>query len=412
MGDALSYLNNQLENIKKIVLDIENFKNSNFKSELENSEKNSLQQEKEQIIMKYNGITIHKNLKCDTWYTRFRYGGKQHYICARTQQECYDKLKVSLVEVKNKVIVIDRKFTDIKVKVKPTSNITFVEWYKKWLELYKIGKQKQTTIEDYNKSLSYIPKEILEQNISLIKPMAILEMLNNITASRTRQKVYELLNMVFDKAMKNEIIEKNIITFVDKPKHTKENSQPLTKEQEVKFINACKQVAHGDYFLLCLYQGLRKGECLGITDADIDFDKKTLTIDKAINDDNEFDTTKNTQSERVMPLFDGAIKLLEKYKNHKGRIFNFCPKTQNKTLKKINEQLDFHVKTKDLRSTFITRCQEMAIPEFVIQSWVGHRIGSKVTSSVYTKYNNEDNKGYIDVYNNNKFYSLSTQATN
>ena len=75
---------------------------------------------------------------------------------------------------------------------------------------------------------------------------------------------------------------------------------------------------------------------------------------------------------------------------------------------KINALLDFHVKTKDLRSTFITRCQESDIPEYAIQSWVGHRIGSKVTSSVYTKYNEQDNLQFVEMYNKAKFYSNST----
>ena len=61
-----------------------------------------------------------------------------------------------------------------------------------------------------------------------------------------------------------------------------------------------------------------------------------------------------------------------------------------------------------MRSTFITRCQEMNIPEFIIQSWVGHTIGSKVTKSVYTKYNAQDNTKYINIFNNLKLYSNYT----
>ena len=36
-------------------------------------------------------------------------------------------------------------------------------------------------------------------------------------------------------------------------------------------------------------------------------------------------------------------------------------------------------------------------------------IGSKVTSSVYTKYNEEDNLQFVEMYNKAKFYSNSTQ---
>ena len=351
--------------------------------------------------MKYQGKTIHKNKKSDTWYTRYRINGKQYYLSGRTQKECYTKLKRAIIQARTTMMQIPA--------IQQENSITLIEWFNQWLELYKTNKVKQATINDYYKSLSYIDKVILNSKMVEIKAITILQMLNKITAERTKQKVYELLYMVFDKALKNDIITKNIIANIDKPKHEKQNSQPLTKEQEEQFVSACKQCNYGDYFLICLYQGLRKGECLAITSNDIDFTNKTITINKSINANNQVDTTKNKQSVRTIPLFENASKILEKYKNVQGRIFDFCHKTQRIALSNINELLNFHIKTKDLRSTFITRCQELNIPEFIIQTWVGHRIGSKVTSSVYTKYNEQDNKQYIDILNNSKFYSNSTQ---
>ncbi len=400
MEVLLKYLTNQLESIKSMINEIA--VKGKIDSKLDNLSSNDLLVKKEQV-MKFQGKSIHKNKNSETWYSRFRMFGKQYYVSGKTQKECYSNLKKAIAQTKKQgPIVIEQPVEQTK------PSITLLEWYKQWLELYKINQVKKATIDDYAKSLTYVPKDILESNMTEIKMATIIKLLNGISAERTRQKVYELLYMVFDKAMKNEIVEKNIIANIDKPKHQKENSQPLTREQEQKFINACKQVEYGDYFLLCLYQGLRKGECLAITDQDIDLTNKTLSINKSINDKNKVDTTKNQQSNRVIPIFDDAIKIFEKYQDIQGRIFNICPKTQRIALNKINELLDFHVKTKDLRSTFITRCQEMGIPEYVIQSWVGHRIGSKVTSSVYTKYNEQDNIQYIEQYNQAKFYSNST----
>ena len=401
MEVLLKFLNNQLESIKAMINEVATKGNLNGK--LDNLSNRDLLPQKEQV-MKFQGKTIHKNKNSETWYSRFRMFGKQYYVSGKTQKECYSNLKKAIAQTKKQgpTIVIEQPVEPAK------STITLLEWYKQWLELYKINQVKQATINDYAKSLTYVSTDILESDMAEIKMATIIQMLNRISAERTRQKVYELLYMVFDKAVKNEIIEKNIIANIDKPKHTKVNSQPLTREQEQKFVNACKQVEYGDYFLLCLYQGLRKGECLAITNEDIDLTNKKLSINKSINDNNKVDTTKNKQSNRVIPIFDDAIQILEKYKNTKGRIFNICPKTQRIALDKINALLEFHVKTKDLRSTFITRCQESDIPEYAIQSWVGHRIGSKVTSSVYTKYNEQDNVQFVEKYNQAKFYSNST----
>lgn len=344
--------------------------------------------------MKYQGKSIIQNKKCSTWTARPMINGKQVYISGRTQKECYNKLKKALQQAETSIISLPT------IK---TSVLTLNQWFNQWLELYKINQVKETTIKDYKKSLTYINEETLNKDIKAITIIDVLTILNNIKAERQKQKVYELLYMLFDKALKNDFIEKNIIQNIDKPKHEKTNSQPLTFEQEKEFIKVCKQIKHGDYFLICLYQGLRKGECLAITNEDIDFTNNTITINKSINDNNQVDTTKNKQSIRTAPLFEKSIEILKKYKDVKGRIFNFSPKIQKTTLYAINKELNFHVKTKDLRSTFITRCQELAVPEFIIQSWVGHRIGSKVTSSVYTKSNKDVDSKYINILNNQKF---------
>ena len=338
--------------------------------------------------IKYKGVKIHKNIISNSYYARFRKNGKQHFVSAKTKKLCYVRFKEKYIQLER-----EKKFNN--------NSITFIEWYSKWLNLYKQNKVKQSTIEDYEKTLKYIPNEIREKKLVLISIEDVLSLLNSVEKPRTRQKVFELMSMMFDKAEKHDIITKNVMLRIDKPKHEKQNSQPLTTKQQEDFVFASDNVLHGDYFLVCLYQGLRKGEALAITREDIDFENKTLRINKSINKNNRFDTTKNKQSNRVMPLFDKTIQVLLKYKNisKEKRVFNFSPKIQRQALSKINEKLTFHIKTKDLRSTFITRCQEMNIPEFIIQSWVGHKIGSRVTCSVYTKHNAEIDFKYINIFN-------------
>lgn len=79
--------------------------------------------------MKYQGITIHKNKNCTTWYARFRHNGKQFYVSAKTQLECYNKLKKTLKLVKTK---------ETKILSQPkTIKLTFSQWYNEWLNTYK-----------------------------------------------------------------------------------------------------------------------------------------------------------------------------------------------------------------------------------------------------------------------------------
>ena len=88
-------------------------------------------------MLKYKGVSIHKSMNANTYYTRFRVGKKQYYISAYTQRECYEKLK------KAKSPSNVAKLLESQQVI--TNDITFDGWYNQWLTLYKIGKVKDET---------------------------------------------------------------------------------------------------------------------------------------------------------------------------------------------------------------------------------------------------------------------------
>lgn len=346
--------------------------------------------EQKEQLMKYKGKTIHKNKKCNSWYTRFRYAGNQFYISGKTQLECLQKLKRALRQISN----------DVVEEYKP---ITLIMWYKKWLELYKIGKVKEQTLRDYRSLLIHIQDEFKNKDIKEFKVNDIIQILDNCSAERQKQKLYEFLNAIFKKAKDNDFVNKNVVELVDKPKHDKNHGIALTNQQQEELVSNCIDITNIDVILVALYQGLRRGEVLGLTIDNIDFNNNTLTIDKAWSELNKFDTTKNKQSIRTMPLFDNTRNILLKYRYQKERIFDITNQACTKMLKDVRKRINIpNLHIKDMRSTFITRCKEFNIPKHVIQAWVGHVIGSTVTDFVYTKHNKDIDSNYINIINNSK----------
>lgn len=334
--------------------------------------------------MKFKGKTIFKQKNSNSWYTRYRHNGKQHFISGKTQKEVLNKLKLAL------------NYKPIKKNV-----ITLYTWYLKWLELFKKGKVKETTIKDYEKSLKYINEKLKNKDLTQITSIEIINNLDKIKLERTKQKVYELLYSLFEKAKDFELIQKNVLKVIEKPKHIREKGIALTEKEQEKFIEICNSYKYGDLFLITLYQGLRIGETLAITGNDIDIINKTITINKSINKNNDYDTTKNQQSNRIIPIFDKTLQILLKYKEYKSnRLFNITYNVPQKHLKKIITIANIrNISSHDLRHTFITNCKNKNIPEHIIQSWVGHTIGSKVTNEIYTHVNFEDTHKFIEKMN-------------
>lgn len=144
---------------------------------------------------------------------------------------------------------------------------------------------------------------------------------------------------------------------------------------------------------------MRIGEALGLNYTNIDFKNKKVSINKQLTPQGVVNNTKNEQSTRVIPLFDKSIGLIPEICEER-RIWDINYKITNTNFHKIIDNTNLpKISIHDLRHTFITNCQNKGIPEYVIQSIVGHEIGSKVTRQVYTHFNLEDNLSYINKIN-------------
>lgn len=339
----------------------------------------------EEQVMKYKGVSIFKRKDCNSYYARYRLNGKQHYLTSKTKKGCYELLKRAL---DNREEVRARKY----------STTTFEEWYQQWLKIFKINIVRESTLADYNYMYKKLPHTFLISEMINITALQVMEILNSIEGTRQRQKVYEWLKDIFTKAHLYKVTKENIFDVIEKPKHISKQTIALTQEQEAMFIQTCRGTKYGLFFLICLMQGLRRGECLALTTEDFNFEEKTLTISKSVNERSEQNKTKTISSNRVMPLFDRTIAELKGFNFVKNkRLFNVTPEPLFKNFKRILKAANLpNIKIHELRHTFITRMQELNIPEFIIQAWVGHEIGSKVTKKVYTHVNQQD----LLLYNN------------
>ena len=153
----------------------------------------------------------------------------------------------------------------------------------------------------------------------------------------------------------------------------------------MRFVQACRESNQGDLFLLCLYQGLRLGEALALTYSDIDFDKKTIRIEKSIDSLGELTTPKTPTSIRTIPLFGRTATLFQSGKN--GNLFHYSRKVYQNAMLKLCKSLALDgISIHSLRHTFATRCSEAGLPAKVVQKWLGHST-LEMTLNVYTHVN-------------------------
>jgi len=321
-------------------------------------------------MRKYKGKTIKRRADGRYWTRYYDKQGKQHSVYGKTQNECLSKLKAAL----KKDVSGDKLL----------KNCTLKEWIQKWLELYKENKLKPSSLEQMKRYLKDLGA-IADIPLSKLTSIDVQTFLNGIDKPRKREKLYEHLKDALTKAVKNKLITDNLFDGIEKVKFLRKQSKALTKEQEQQFVEACHKSNQGILLLICLYQGLRLGEALALTYEDIDFERKTLTVSKAVDSLGNITTPKTATSIRAMPLFSRTAALLNR--DGSGNIFQSPRKVYQNAMLKICKKLGFNgITVHSLRHTFATRCAEQGVTAKMTQQWLGHST-LDMTLSVYTHIN-------------------------
>ena len=101
---------------------------------------------------------------------------------------------------------------------------------------------------------------------------------------------------MFAVAFNNRLIESNPALTLPRPKQfAKNEKRAFTQEQEKMFIDLClADLGQYEPLLICVLQGLRKGETLALRPNDFDFANSILKIDESYDQQHPDDLqTKN-----------------------------------------------------------------------------------------------------------------------
>ena len=239
-------------------------------------------------------------------------------------------------------------------------------------------------------------------------------------------KIHQLVKLTFSAAMDEELIFKNPMSKVLKPKSDKidKKVEALTIEQHKAFISSLEKENYKNIFFIAINTGMRIGEILALKSKDIDFVSKVIHVDKTITR-NDFDSytlkksTKTYAGMRDIP-FDTKLEELLKdaIKNQVENEFDLIfsmnqriirPSTLNIVFKRICKNLNFEgdYNFHMLRHTFATRCIEAGMPAHVLQKLLGHSdvsITINTYTSIFDKYKKDEFEKYLEYKKQNGLF--------
>ena len=211
------------------------------------------------------------------------------------------------------------------------NEMTVDTWFEFWINNI-VGDLAPNTRRNYRERYKHNIQPVLgKMRLTDVKPMYCKMVLNQMEADyagSTIRQTYIAMGTMFRAALMNDLIAKHPMDGVryTKPVRAVNDIKFLTVEEQMKFLEVAKRSHNYYQYALILETGLRTGELIGLTWDAINWEKRTLTVNKTLEfrhkqKDWRAGPPKTQQSYRTIPLTNRAYEILktiyDNRENHK-----------------------------------------------------------------------------------------------
>ncbi len=278
------------------------------------------------------------------------------------------------------------------------------EWLDFWLETIAKPRLSYRSFKDYGDMMKrYVRGSLGNIKLADLKAVHIQklygEMQGRDLSPRIVRYTHAILSSALKKAVELDILPRNVAKLVQLPKQTRKEMDVLSKDETVHFLQSMDGERFATLFSFALASGMRIQEYLGLQWKDIDFEKNTATVQRAIvwhrgGGGWHFGQPKTSKSRRTIPLPLFTVNDLRKHRRKQleerlklgiawkdfdlvfpseiGTALN--PPNVTRAFKKILEKakLRTSIRLYDLRHTTATLLLQAGINPKVVSERLGH----------------------------------------
>jgi integrase len=322
-------------------------------------------------------LSVYKDEKQGTWYTVFRY---VDWTGQRKQ-----KMKRGF-RTKREAIGFEEEY-------RRTMSADMDMMLKSFVEIYFEDKKNELKPNSIRNKKHMIEKHILpyfgERKLNSITPADIIQWQNTIhekELSKTYERMLQnQLNALLNHAQRIYSLQNNPCKKVKRMgKADAERLDFWTKEEYDKFISAISPEDENHLiFEILFWTGIREGELLSITPADVDMKNNLLYITKTyhrIDRKDVIDTPKTETSVRTIHIPNFLKEEIAEYiRKHFGmpddeRLFPIVARTLQKRMKRYTEKAGVKpIRVHDLRHSHVAYLINQGVEPLIIKERLGHK---------------------------------------
>ncbi|MDQ3816453.1 MAG: site-specific integrase [Acidobacteriota bacterium] len=200
--------------------------------------------------------------------------------------------------------------------------MTVSEFFAKWLETVSRLRASERTSYGHEVLFNrYFLKALGHKQLEKLHAMDIQkaygEMLARGLSAQTVRHAHSTLRCALKQAVKWNLLPRNPAELVELPKVPRKERRVLSAEEAQRFITACEEMPRGLIFEVALLTGMRPEEYLALKWSDLDFERCTAQVRRAVVRHKKkwsFEETKTSKSRRLISL---PLPLMRKLLAHK-----------------------------------------------------------------------------------------------
>ncbi|EAC5097210.1 site-specific integrase, partial [Listeria monocytogenes] len=199
------------------------------------------------------------------------------------------------------------------MKAKKRKEQTFHEYFKEWVDLYKVGAIRSITLQKYYVTEQKIQELVPELKIKDLDRYTYQQLLNNYALTHEKQTTmdfhHHLKGAILDAVDEGVLNQNPTRKIVIKGKNPRPKKAKFLNQFEVqvllKELNLKEDINWDWFILLIIKTGLRFSEALALTPSDFDFSTQKISINKTWDYKmvtGSFQPTKNESSNRKIQI--------------------------------------------------------------------------------------------------------------
>lgn len=329
-------------------------------------------------------MPVYKDEERNTWYVKLSYTD----YTGRTRQ----KMKRGF-QLRRDAQQWEREFLE---QMSGTPDMTFKTLSVLFMEDYK-RRCKDSSVRTAASNLKYILPIFGSRRVNEIRPSDVLQWKNYLVndtglSAGTIHRVDGTFRSILHFAEKYYGLKVSPAAHINRAGSSKSPGMKFyTLEQFNAFIETFREGTRGRMiFNLLFYTGIRVGELLALTAADVNLEEKTLSISKTWDDHLKIATAPKTdKSNRTIAL---TAALCDELRQYMGKYYDLQPEDNifPVTGSAIRYMLKSHarraelpeIRVHDLRHSHASLLIDMGIPPAVIADRLGHE-STRTTLEVY-----------------------------